>query len=112
LTIRKCLHTCPVLNNITFYFADNLTQSCVLTCPLRNLTWGDKFTLKCTRICSRNQYRDNGTNLCSYKCSSPYFADNTTWNCVKKCPSGLYAHADNDNRTCLRECPNGTYADN
>jgi hypothetical protein len=79
--------------NIQFYFADSVSQSCVTTCPLRNLTWGDKFTLKCEKICSRQQYRDNGTNLCSYSCSAPFFADNTTWNCVRQCPINLFSNA-------------------
>jgi hypothetical protein len=51
-TIRKCVSTCPVFvdpstNISTFYFADNVTQSCLLACPLKNLTWADQFTLKC-----------------------------------------------------------------
>lgn len=112
-TIRTCVKTCPVLNsNTLFYFADNVTQSCVQLCPLRRLSWGDKFTLKCERNCTRNQYRDNITVRCTYECSAPRYADNTTWDCVVKCPNGTYAYALGTNRTCLRECPRGFYADN
>ena len=55
-----------MVNSTIYYFADNITQGCVQTCPLRNLTWGDKFTLKCEKNCTRNQYRDNGTVRCTY----------------------------------------------
>jgi len=78
--------------NSTFYFAENITQSCVTTCPsLTYKTFGDIFTSKCALGCSRNQYRDNTTRRCVYLCSSGYFSDNTTWNCVQKCPNGLFA---------------------
>lgn len=72
-----------MVNGTVYFFADNVSQSCVRTCPLKNLTWGDTFTLKCDRNCSRNQYRDNITVRCTYSCSSPRYADNTTWDCVK-----------------------------
>lgn len=110
MTIRLCVLTCPVIDDTLYYFSDNITQSCKQICPLQNLTWGDIFSLKCVSTCSRQQFRDNGTNRCAYQCSSPYYADNTTWNCVKKCPNNTFAHADGLNRTCLRNCPTGFYA--
>ncbi len=55
-----------MVNGTVYFFADNVSQSCVRTCPLKNLTWGDTFTLKCDRNCSRNQYRDNITVRCTY----------------------------------------------
>lgn len=101
-TVRTCVKTCPMVNDTVYYFSDNVTQSCVTQCPLKNLTWGDTFSLKCERNCTRNQFRDNSTFRCTYTCSAPLFADNTTWDCVKTCPLGTFAFASGTNRTCLR----------
>ena len=55
----------------TYYFAENVTQSCVTACPsLTHYTFGDVFTSKCEADCTRDQFRDNVTKRCTYTCSA------------------------------------------
>lgn len=105
-TIRKCVKMCQIIAGV-YYFADDITRSCVTECPTKvHNTWGDKITFKCVKTCSRKQYRDITTKQCTYSCpDSPveYFADNSTWNCTKKCPKGTYAESTNN--SCVKQCP-------
>lgn len=57
-TIRKCVRMCEIVAGV-YYFADDLTRSCVTACPMRKQkTYGDRIAFKCVKTCTRKQYRD------------------------------------------------------
>lgn len=102
-----CVLICP---NSPNYFGDNVTQSCVLTCP--NITVRDpQNKRRCVNItqCSTSPlylYGDNLKNLCvvALNCSDGYYADNNTHQCVTTCPGPTLYYADNVTKQCVAYC--------
>lgn len=57
-SIRKCVKMCQIVNSV-YYFADDVSRSCVTACPMKvHSTYGDRLVFKCVKICTRKQYRD------------------------------------------------------
>ena len=103
------------------YFADNVTQTWVTTCPINPLAFGD-ITLKyCIADCLSGTFADPATRRCnSSGCqNSSYFADSTTNQCVLVCPAGYFSNTNNGRcesicssgyaynitRACVATCP-------
>jgi hypothetical protein len=84
-TIRECVRMCPMVGT-TYYYAEDTTRMCVTDCPLLyGETYADKIDFKCTKVCSRGQFKDNSTATCVYRCPNGTYANNVTWNCSAWC---------------------------
>lgn len=102
------------------YFADNVTQTWVTTCPINPLAFGDTTLRYCIANCLSGTFADPATRTCNTACqNSSYFADSTTNLCVMVCPSGYFANSNTGlcenlcstgyayslTRTCVSVCP-------
>jgi len=120
---RQCRPHCPAPNsngatNQQMY-ADNLTFSCVTTCP--TYSYADLSTGYglCVYVCpalnnGTLQFADNSTKTCVTTCPSSQstYGDNTTLSCVKTCPVGSYAqYTINPFRYCVSVCAVGTWGE-
>jgi hypothetical protein len=75
-------------------YADNTTQSCVVSCPQNY--YGSMYT---------------GVGMCVSLCDiNTLFADNYTKTCVSTCPSSQATFGDQNTRTCVDVCPLNYYA--
>lgn len=79
-------------------YGDNLTHTCVTTCPTYTFADLSQGFGLCVNICPN---LTNGTLQ---------FADNSTKKCVTVCPASNSTFGDNSTRKCVYSCPNGTFA--
>jgi hypothetical protein len=112
---RRCVTTCP--STPTDLYADDLTQSCVISTSCSNGRFGDSSIRKCVDVCNPNSiptvFANPATMKCTSTCSAPYYADNSTGKCVLVCPTSPNSNlfADNITQTCVSYCPANSYAD-
>ncbi len=98
---NKCLQVC------TDAFGDNITSSCVLSCPTPS--FADPVTHLCVDTCSASYYPQiaisNGNRTCTSVCENEQWLHPYYLNCSRNpmdCPSGFYA--DNNTHTCNIKC--------
>lgn len=75
-------------------FADNYSQSCVSTCPQKNIsvpydTYADQISQSCVRVCPNGFMSQKPQNICVSTCSSNptilfYYTINES--CIISCP--------------------------
>lgn len=98
-----CVTTCPG----SFSYAT--TQTCVLVCPNVSGTvyYADPVTRVCSTSCTYNAtiklIKNDANQTCVSQCSPPLFFDPFTYNCTYSCSNSYYS--DNSTRTCVAICP-------
>ncbi len=87
------------------YYADNSTNTCVLTCPTNPSYYADSNSNICVFTCSSG-YSDNSTRKCVEKCPINYSAYDPTMSCVLNCPSLYYTNLDATTgaSSCVQSC--------
>jgi hypothetical protein len=116
---RQCRPYCPAPNtynkNNSQMYADNITKTCVTTCPKYSFADLSQGYGMCVYVCpsltnGTLQYADNSTKLCVKICpaANGTWGDNSTWSCVLTCPNGTYAQLS-PYRYCVTNCALGTW---
>ena len=107
IATHKCVFYCS-----ENYYADNRTQTCVLTCPVEWEYFGDVVDQVCVSLCDNYLFADpNDNRKCNPACTAGFFADNETSMCVERCSFiKPFYYEDTVSHTCVEICPGESYA--
>jgi len=117
---------CPTVNG-SFYYAENISTMCVLTCPTAtNSTpdyWGENTTRLCLTTCLlpsgvQSGYKWNLTRVCINECPAEIGLDGSYSDqgmCYYVCMTAGFYRDPQQSRSCQSNCsfsPQKQYADN